>query len=172
MIRFFLLIFVVSAGVMPDRQEKTLLPDPPLETILSAKAYQKYQQKENYKDRVDLFRETLSDQADALHNEIKDKHLEGAGEVLGKMRALANYAKQEPTRQSASVKDLRSRQVIKLEVRIRRLTDTLHDYKLSVPLEYRDQFDQTTADLETLRDQLLKGIFSQAAPEIQLPSLS
>ncbi len=157
-----LLVLLVAAGTSYGLQQSAP-PEPPLAEILSAKAYQKYQQREKYRDRVDLFREALSAQADALHKEIKEKHLEGAGVVLRKMQALARYARQEPARQSASAKDLRSGQVIKLEVNIRKLTDTLHDYKLSVPLEYRDQFDETTADLEALRDQLLKGIFGQAA---------
>jgi hypothetical protein len=130
-----------------------------LETILTPKEFMKYQSKTGYKDRMDLFRKALSDRARQLRGHLKARRMEHSMAALKQIEVLAQYASAEPSRRVASPKDLRSNQVRKLEIRIRKMLDTLYDSKLSIPSEYRSQFDSTAEDLQQLRKQLLHQVF-------------
>jgi hypothetical protein len=134
-------------------------PAAPLEALLSENEFREYKRSASYKDRMDVFRDSLSAQADQLKAHLKEMQLKPAQAVLVRVQTLARYALEEPTRKTASVKDLRSNQVRKLEIRIRKLVDMLDDFKHSVPFDYRGDFDSTIQELETLRDSLLKQLF-------------
>ncbi len=139
--------------------------DPPVMQLFSAKKYAQYQSKPKYKDRLDIYREVLDDQITEVRSRLKKLELGNAAEILGQMRAVTRHAMAEPSRESASAKDLRSTQVRKLEIRIRKIVGILDDLRLSVPYDYRAGFEVTSAELEKLRDQLLKQLFDRGSEE-------
>ncbi len=150
-----LAVLAISPGIIQEAPRS----DPPLEALLSPKHYRDYQRKPEYKKRLDIYRESFSDHASSLRSHIDKQDLNEGLVVLGKIRALARYAMEEPSRSSASPKDFRSRQVKKLEIRIRRLIDTLDDAKNSIPYRYRNSFEEAEQDLEDLRNLLLEELF-------------
>jgi hypothetical protein len=140
-----------------------------LEELLTPKLYRDYNRQSNYKDRLDVIKQGLEKCMSDLKDHLKKMDTEVVLENLRKMSALALYAQDEPSRRSASPKDLRSKQVKKAEIRIREIVSTLRDYRLSVPFEYRGQFDAAMAALEELRDQLLVQLFGKAAASPRPP---
>jgi len=135
---------------------------PPLEELLSPGQYVKYVSKPKYKDRIDIFRKTMEGYGSMLRRHLDKKDLNQARQVLTNLRALTHYVQEEPTRSSASPKDLRSKQVKKMEILLRKQLDTMSDMKLSVPFDFRAEFEDTTQAFEQLRDQLLRGLFYQS----------
>jgi len=134
----------------------------PLEKLLSPKDYRKYREKPRYKDRIDLFRRALAEHAKNLHTYVDQGKFDRSSEALLEIQALARYALDEPTRESASAKDLRSGQVKKLEIRLRRLLNSLHDYRLASPLEDYTKYDAAIEDLDKLRNMLIEQLFNRA----------
>ena len=144
--------------------------DSELSALLTQREYRIYRAKARYKDRIDLFRKVFDRQARAVRVYLDQKRLQRVVKTLEEMRHTARHAIQEPSRSRAEVKQLRSKQVKKLEIRLRKLLENLDDLRFSVPLEYRPEFDQTKADLEKLRDQLLRQLFGEALARM-LPSV-
>ncbi len=156
---FIIAVVLAALAVSPGAIQEATRSDPPLEALLSPKHYREYQRRPEYKKRLDVYRESLSDHASSLRSHVNRQDLNEGLVVLGKIRALAHYALEEPSRSSASPKDFRSKEVKKLEIRIRRLIDTLNDAKNSIPYRYRNSFEQAEQDLEDLRNLLLEELF-------------
>jgi hypothetical protein len=132
---------------------------PTLQSLLSEKEYRDYEKKPQYKKRLDIFRKAIAQTAAELRAKVGKKQLPPAIEELREIQALAHYGMAEPTRSAASPKDLRSGQVRKTEIRLRKLLKTLHDLELSVPYDHREDFAATSRLVEDWRNQLLKQIF-------------
>jgi hypothetical protein len=135
---------------------------PPLQELLAPDQYRKYISKTKYKDRIDILRKTMESYGSMLRRHLDRKDLNEVKQALTRLRALTHYAQEEPTRSAASQKDLRSKQIKKMEILLRRQLDTLNDMKLSVPFDFRPEFEETTEAFERLRDQLLRGLFYQS----------
>ncbi|MBM3791049.1 MAG: hypothetical protein FJW35_11975 [Acidobacteria bacterium] len=144
-------------------------PDRPISSLLSEKRLREYNRNPKYKGRIDIFREAYDDLASHLADDLKKMDMEKVFQDLRDMRALAGHVQNEPTRGAASAKDLRSKEVKKLEIRIRKLTAALDDYRLSVPFDDRGEFEATVNELEGLRNQLLIQLFGKAAARPQDP---
>jgi hypothetical protein len=140
-----------------------------LKDLLPPKLYDDYNRRPNYKDRLDIIKRGVEASVADLKSHLKKMDTEVVLDNLRKISALARQAQDEPSRRSASPKDLRSKQVKKAEIRFRELVSTLHDYQLSVPFEYRGQFDTAITDLEELRNQLLVQLFGKAAASPRPP---
>ena len=142
-----------------------------LEDLFSPSQLDKYKKKTKYQDRIDIYHGALDSLASRMRDHLKKKELAKVEEYLSKIRALAQNARQEPARESASNKDLRAKQVRKFEIRIRKLVSTLNSDKLSVPFDFREGFELAARDLEELRNQLLIQIFGEAAAPRNPPPL-
>jgi hypothetical protein len=140
-----------------------------LKELLPPKLYDDYNQRPNYKDRLDIMRRGMEAWFSDLRSHLKKMDTEVVLEDLRKISALSRFAQEEPSRQSASPKDLRSKQVKQAEIKLRQIAATLHDYRLSVPFEYRSQFAAAVTDLEVLRNQLLVQLFGKAAASPRPP---
>ena len=148
---------IISANLaLPQVQEQDY---PPLQQLISEKQFKKYTNEDSYKKRMDVYRDVFSSCASELRGRINEKQIHDIGEILLKMRAISHYALNDPTLSSASSKDLRSGQVKKLEIRLRKLLGTLKDLELAVPYDYRADFGATALEIDKLRDQLLKQLF-------------
>ncbi len=145
--------------------------DAGLSELLTQREYQKYRAKPRYKDRIDLFQKVFDRQVRAVRVYLGQKRLEKVLNTLQDMGQMARYAMQEPSRARAQIKELQSKQVKKLEIRLRKLLENLDDLRFSVPFEYRTEFDRTKEDLEKLRDQLLRQLFGEALAQTKLQIL-
>lgn len=158
-----IVLFASSSFAAAGQGEQTA--DPPVMQLFPAKKYAQYQSKPKYKDRMDIYREVLDDQIAEVRSRLKKLELARASEILLEMRAVARHAMTDPSRESANPKDFRSKQVKKLEIRIRKMVGTLDDLKLGVPYDYRSNFEETAAVLEKFRDQLLQQLFGRGSEE-------
>jgi hypothetical protein len=166
-----LFILPILLAVNPSRaQEAAARKNLQLQDLMSSGLFAKYNSQSKYKDRVEIYHQALSDIAGQLRTHLKKMEMTAVTEDLQKMSSLSLLAQQEPTRAAASSKDLRSRQVRKLEIHIRLLFTTLNDYKLSVPFDYRADFENTTRDMEEWRNQLLIQLFGKTAAAPRPPA--
>lgn len=160
-----LIILLFLGPVFPGGVRAEQAADPPVMQLFPAKKYAQYQSRPNYKDRMDIYREVLDDQIADVRSRLKKLELDNAVGILRQIGAVARHAMTDPSRESTNPKDLRSKQVKKLEIRIRKMVGTLDDLKLGVPYDYRAEFEATSGELEKLRDQLLKQLFGRGSEE-------
>jgi hypothetical protein len=83
--------------------------------------------------------------------------MEESSEILRKLRALCPHVKEESSNVE-KVKNLRSKQVKKLEIQLRKFVKAIQDLQTVAPVEYAEQFELTAADLERLRRVLLTQV--------------
>jgi hypothetical protein len=143
--------------------------EPQLADLMSAQLWAKYQSRPKYKDRIEIYHQAFDQLAGRLRTHLKKMEMDQVAESLHKISALARLAREEPARASAGPKDLASKQVRKLEIHIRRTVVTFNDYRLSVPFDFRADFESTTKDLEEWRNQLLMQLFGKAAAASREP---
>jgi len=135
--------------------------DPPLTDLLTEREFSEYQRKPQYRDRIDLFREVFERRVDLLQRYIQRDQLDETADLLQKISSLSHYAGE----QSSNVKkdkDLRSSEVKKLEIRLRKLIETINDLRTTVPFEYVEGFENTIRALEQLRKTLLEQLLGEA----------
>ena len=135
--------------------------DPPLTDLLTERELSEYHRKPRYRDRIDLFREVFDRRVDLLQRYIQRDQLEESADLLQKMSALSHYAGGQSSN-AKNDKDLRSSEVKKLEISLRKLIETLNDLRTTVPFEYAEGFDNTIRDLEQLRRTLLGQLLGEA----------
>ena len=140
---------------------ETLKKEPPLKDLLSSSELNHYEGKTKYRDRMELFEKVLKRYDRALRARVKMSQIEKAFELLVQIRALSQYITEETLR-SARPKDLRSRQVRKLEIRLRNLIETIGSLQLGLLLKHQPQFEATSEALSISRSRLLVQIFGKA----------
>ncbi|MFQ5740356.1 MAG: hypothetical protein ACE5JX_15215 [Acidobacteriota bacterium] len=133
----------------------------PLADLLSSKEMRVYQSKPSYKDRMDLFRKVLERYSKDISSSVRKRNIEETIQHLKEIRALTHYGEKQAQRVKKP-KELSSKQVKKLEIRVRKLVQTLADLAIAVPFEYREEFEATEQRLESFRNQLLKQLFGTA----------
>ena len=149
-----LLLCLLQTQPEPASQEKLL----PLQDILSNREIQDYRKKPQYRSRMKLFGKAFNRLSKLLEGQIKILKIDAALETLHSLRSLSDHTlKQKPQRE----KDLRSNQVKRLEINLRKLLENLEELKRSVPIEYRTHFDRCIEKMEELRNQLLTQLFGQ-----------
>lgn len=151
----YFLLLTLAVGQSPSG-------DPPtLADLLSSEEYEQYRSRPEYKRRIDVFRKALDRHAAVLRRNVAGKKVEQVPSDMYRLRALSRLAFEEPSREAASSKDRRGKEVKKLEIRVRRLLNTLDDMKTKLPLEHLTGLQETVQDFESLRDQLLGQIFGR-----------
>ena len=149
-----LLVCLLQTQPGPESQEKLL----PLQDILSSREIHDYKRKPEYRSRVKLFGKAFNRQTKLLQGQIKTLKIDAALETLHSLRSLSDHTLAQKTERE---KDLRSNQVKRLEINLRKLLETLEELKRSVPFEYRTHFDQCIEKMEELRNRLLTQLFGQ-----------
>ncbi|MFQ5929563.1 MAG: hypothetical protein ACE5MK_07680, partial [Acidobacteriota bacterium] len=157
-------LFLIANLFNPLQAEQQI--DRCLQDVLTAREFQKYRSKPKYRDRMDLFRNAFDRRADLLRRYVKRKEMERTADLLRKLHALSHYAAEESSNVK-NQKDLRSRQVKKLEIRLRKLIETINDLKSTAPFEYQDDFEITAQALQELRKTLLTQIFGEAVAALK-----
>jgi len=135
--------------------------DPPLKDLLTERELREYQRKPQYRDRIDLFREVFDRRVDLLQRYIQRDQLDETADLLQKISALSHYAGEQSSNAKKD-KDLRSSEVKKLEIRLRKLIETINDLQTTVPFEYAEGFENTIRTLEQLRKTLLEQLLGEA----------
>lgn len=135
--------------------------DPPLKDLLTERELREYQRKPRYRDRIDLFREVFDRRVDLLQRYIQRDQLDETADLLQKISALSHYAGEQSSN-AKNDKDLRSSEVKKLEIRLRKLIETINDLQTTVPFEYAERFENTIRTLEQLRRTLLEQLLGDA----------
>jgi len=135
--------------------------DPPLKDLLTERELREYQRKPKYRDRIDLFREVFDRRVDLLQRYIQRDQLDETADLLQKISALSHYAGEQSSNAKKD-KDLRSSEVKKLEIRLRKLIETINDLQTTVPFEYAEGFENTIRTLEQLRRTLLEQLLGEA----------
>jgi len=138
--------------------------DPPLADLLTERELREYQRKPQYRDRIDLFREVFDRRVALLHRYIQRDQLDETADLLQKLSALSHHTVEESSNAKKD-KDLRSTEVKKLEIRLRKLIETINDLRTTVPFEYVEGFENTIRALEQLRKTLLAQLLGEAMVE-------
>lgn len=133
---------------------------PQIRDLLTPQEHQVYQSNPDYRNRMDLFEEVLDRYAKTLRQLVRESKLEEGLKSLENLGALAEHII-EQTGQSARGKDLRSKEVKKLEIRLRKLIETLQDLKSAVHLHYQPDFQLAADHLEDARNRLLAQMFGE-----------
>jgi len=149
------LFLIAHLGAIP-----ALSIDLPLEELLTPHEYRTYVENPKYRKRLNIYRACISRNASALRNYVRKRQIRETREFLDNIRALTRYVLEEPSRAQASSKDFRSNEAKKLEIRLRHLLNSLHDYQMAVPFEHRGEFEAAARDVGELRDQLLGQLFN------------
>ncbi len=140
--------------------------DLPLADLLTERELREYQRKPQYRDRIDLFREVFDRRVDLLHRYFQRDQLDEMADLLQKLSALSHHAVAESSTVTND-KDLRSTEVKKLEIRLRKLIETISDLRTIVPFEYVEGFENTIRALEQLRKTLLAQLLGDGMVEIR-----
>jgi len=138
--------------------------DPPLTDLLTEREFREYQRKPQYRDRIDLFREVFDRRVDLLQRYIQRDQLDETADLLQKISALSHHAVEQSSN-AKNDKDRRSTEVKKLEIRLRKLIETISDLRTTVPFEYVEGFENTIRAMEQLRKILLAQLLGEAMVE-------
>ncbi len=138
--------------------------DPPLTDLLTERELRDYQRKPQYRDRINLFRDVFDRRVDLLQRYIQRDQLDETADLLQSLSALSHHTVAESSN-AKKEKDLRSTEVKKLEIRLRKLIEVVNDLGTTVPFEYLEGFENTIQDLERLRKTLLAQLLGEAVVE-------
>ena len=123
-------------------------------TSLTDKEFRDYRRRPRYRNRIDLFKTVFDRNFTLLARHLKRNELGESSDLLLQIQALCRYVEQE-SNQVEEPKDLRSKQVKQLEIRLRRLMESIKDLQAAAPYEYLDQFEVTVQTVAKLRKLLL-----------------
>ncbi|HLV02523.1 MAG TPA: hypothetical protein VKZ59_14730, partial [Acidobacteriota bacterium] len=150
-----------------EKVETPFVSEPmPLESLLGANQYHEYNRRNRYRDRIEILRKAFERKATILDAQARARRFDFVLEILRHLRDLAHYATELSLKEEDS-NELRHREVKRLEIELRRLTDRIHDYSLLVPFDEREPFEETSARLEDLRNLLLRQIFGEVFTPLQ-----
>ena len=151
---------LMSLSLFPAVQRESQVV---LEDFLTPAEINKYQGTSSYKERMDLLRKVLDRQSRKITSLVKQRLLRESTELLQEIQSAAQLGLEENRRAvEQGGKDLRSKPVRKLEIKVRKLTETLNELKVAVPYESRIRFEETAEQLESFRDRLLNQLFEQS----------
>ena len=90
--------------------------------------------------------------------------MDETADLLQSLSALSHHTVAESSNAKKET-DLRSTEVKKLEIRLRKLIEVVNDLRTTVPFEYLEGFENTIQDLERLRKTLLAQLLGEAVVE-------
>lgn len=125
-----------------------------LQDVMTYKEFREYGKKKKYRNRMDLFRKVFEARSSLLEQFVQENKLEELREMLLRIRALCPHVEDE----SSTVEkgsDLRSKQVKKLEIHLRKLVKRVKDLQTVAPVKYAEELEVTAEALERLRRILL-----------------
>lgn len=158
-----LLLAGTAVSQMSEQTDKPVIPQErlPLEDLLTDKTLSKYKKEQKYHNRIKMLRKVFETNARSLVRNVEVRDIAKTYRSLAALRGIAFHSLQESLREE-NAKELRHKEVKRLEIWLRKTEEDLDDLKLEVPLENRVQFDETNRVLEELREQLLQQLFGQA----------
>lgn len=149
------LLLLTQHLVSPPPDERVI--DLNLQSLLTEKEFRDYARKTKYRDRMDLFRKVFAKRYSLLEQYVQENKMEESSEMLRRIRALCPHVKEESSNVKKG-KDLRSKQVKKLEIHLRKFVKAIKDLQTVAAVEYVEQFEITAEALERLRRVLLTQV--------------
>jgi len=134
---------------------------PPLQEALNRKAYSDYREEGKYHNRIEILRKALEKKMKVLQSLVNQHQEDSVRRLLAQCRTIISEA-EEQTSQEKNEKELRHKEVKKMEIILRKLSDETEDLKLEFPLEARAPFEAVRDQAEKFRDRLLRNLFGEA----------
>ena len=153
--KLFLLFFIF--GISSPQGDSQI----PLHEILNRKDFSNYSKKEKYNDRIEILRKGLEKRTKTLHPLVKKLDTDSVDRALREIRTIISIATELSSKES-NEKELRHKEVKKMEIVLRKLSEDLEDLKLGFPYENRSPFELTRDEAEEFRDRLLIQLFGEA----------
>ncbi len=159
----FLVSLWILTGILLSPVQENQQVDLQLQDLLTDKEFRDYRRKPRYRNRIDLFKKVFARHSTLLTRHVKRNELRESAYLLLQIQALCRYVEQE-SNQVEEPKDLRSKQVKQLEIRLRRFITTIKDLQAAAPFEYLDQFEVTVQTMAQLRKLLLTLLLGEGLP--------
>jgi hypothetical protein len=157
--KFLVTLWFLTGTLLIPVQEGQQV-DLQLQDLLTDKEFRDYRRRPRYRNRIDLFKKIFDRNFTLLARHVKRNELGESSDLLLQIQALCRYVEQE-SNQVEEPKDLRSKQVKQLEIRLRRLIESIKDLQAAAPYEYLDQFEVTVQTVAKLRKLLLTHLFGE-----------
>ena len=157
--KFLVTLWFLTGTLLIPVQEGQQV-DLQLQDLLTDKEFRDYRRRPRYRNRIDLFKKVFDRNFTLLARHVKRNELGESSDLLLQIQALCRYVEQE-SNQVEEPKDLRSKQVKQLEIRLRRLIESIKDLQAAAPYEYLDQFEVTVQTVAKLRKLLLTHLFGE-----------
>ena len=132
-------ITLILLAVLNFSQAEVQLP---LEKILSQKDFNNYQKKVKYNDRIEVLRKALEKKSKRVHSMVERLEPDPVTLLLRELRGIISAAHQLSLEES-NEKELRHKEVKRMEIALRKLGEDLDDLKLQFPYERRSPFELT-----------------------------
>lgn len=127
-----------------------------LQDLLAGREYEQYQEKDDHKIRLRILRHALERQLLILKSYSREGNASAVREKLLNMRILAGHIEQVAT---SIPRGSDSGELKNLEIKNRRLIETLNEIKLRHSVDLQSDFEETASTLENLRPFLFRGMF-------------
>lgn len=161
-----LLLAWLTVLPVPVRQAEEAPERIPLDQILTPHEESDLYRKTRYKDKVEVLRKVMERRSKRLETELDKRNLAVIFRTLAELRSVSSTLLELSVNET-NEKDRRDKQVKKLEIYLRKLSEQLSTQMLLVPLENRNQFQETVRVAEKLRDQLLQQLFGKAIGQLR-----
>lgn len=155
-----LAIIVLLVGNLLSPGQENQGVDLRLQDILTDRELRDYQRTPRYRNRISMFKKVFDRNSNLLERYVKANDLGKSSNLLLQIQAMCNFVEQE-TNQTEDLKELRSKQVKQLEIRLRRLAKTIRDLQVTRPWEHIDQFEVTVQAVDHLRTLLLHHLLGE-----------
>lgn len=166
MLSVLLLAWLAAApvGIQAEETSERI----PLDEILTPREGSNLARKTRYNDKIEILRKAMERRTDRLDRELQNRNLAIIFRTLAELRSISSVLLDLSVNEPDE-KERRNKEVKKLEIYLRKLSEQLSSQMLSVPLENRPQFEETISIAEKLRDQLLQQLFGKAIQGLEPP---
>ena len=111
----------------------------PIEQVLTPRERSNLAQKTHYNDRIEVLRKAMERCSRRLERELENRNLAVIFRTLAEIRSISSVAL-DLSEDESDEKERRNKEVKKLEIYLRKLSEQLSSQMLSVPIENRPQF--------------------------------
>lgn len=125
---------------------------------LEAHEQHRYQTQTGFKDRINLFEDVVERYAKEISKTRKEGRLTSLDGLGGRYEQVLGLLEKELAR-PVNKKD-RSRELKRLEIRLRKSTDDFRAEQLTVPTEHSGHFQKLVEATDKLRSKIIQILFS------------
>lgn len=135
-----------------------------LEMVLPGSEYERFVGESRYRNRIRILRRAMEHKLQQLDVFLEHAEREHMLRLLSEVRVLCDAAFEESENEE-NARELRHREVKRLEIMLRKTIDDLERMQLVFTFDERQPFEETRDKLIELRARLLSQIFGEAISE-------